>query len=200
MDSSPSCDRIVLRFHSIFLYMKETTSKRTNSLHSFLLKYLLYTTNIFSIFQANTSGLARKEDWGWPASAVPVQCSLRIFSGWKCLRFPLSPVYSQLNFILMASVPTMEMTCPSLFSRTLTLAWSDPLCLVLKTHDRRTLSIDLPTRITIPIFHRLRLNQFLRKRGNNVVLELVCTQSGRAEQLSAPTEYMVKNDVTFSIV
>ena len=64
MDSSPSCDRIVLRFHSIFLYMKETTSKRTNSLHSFLLKYLLYTTNIFSIFQANTSGVARKEDWG----------------------------------------------------------------------------------------------------------------------------------------
>ena len=63
-----------------------------------------------------------------------------------------------------------------------------------------TLSIDLPTRITIPIFHRLRLNQFLRKRGNNIVLELVCTQSGRAEQLSAPTEYMVKNDVTFSIV
>ena len=44
------------------------------------------------------------------------------------------------------------------------------------------------------------VNQFLRKRGNNVVLELVCTQSGRAEQLSAPTEYMVKNDVTFSIV
>ena len=68
------------------------------------------------------------------------------------------------------------------------------------THDRRTLSIDLPTRITIPIFHRLRLNQFLRKRGNNVVVELVCTQSGRTEQLSAPTEYMVKNDVTFSIV
>ena len=119
MDSSPSCDRIVLRFHSIFLYMKETTSKRTNSLHSFLLKYLLYTTNIFSIFQANTSGVARKEDWGWPSPRrSPVQCSLRIFSGWKCLRFPLSPVYSQLNFILMASVPTMEMTCPSLFSRT----------------------------------------------------------------------------------
>ena len=64
MDSSLSCDRIVLRFHSIFLYMKETTSKRTNSLHSFLLKYILYTTNIFSIFQANTSGVARKEDWG----------------------------------------------------------------------------------------------------------------------------------------
>ena len=197
MGSSPSCDRIVLRYHSISLYMKETC---TNSFHSFLLKYILYTTNIFSIFQANTSGVARNEDWGGQPSAVPVQCSLRIFSGWKCLRFPLSPVYSQLNFILMASVPTMEMTCPSIFSRTLTLAWSDPLCLVLKTHDRRTLSNDLPTRITIPIFHRLRLNQFLRKRGNNVVLELVCTQSGRAEQLSAPTEYMVKNDVTFSIV
>ena len=62
---------IVLRFHSIFLYMKETTSKRTNSLHSFLLKYILYTTNIFSIFQANTSGVARKEDWGWPALGGP---------------------------------------------------------------------------------------------------------------------------------
>ena len=71
MDSSPSCDRIVLRFQSIFLYMKETTSKRTNSLHSFLLKYILYTTNIFSIFQANTSGVARKEDWGWPALGGP---------------------------------------------------------------------------------------------------------------------------------
>ena len=155
MDWSPSCDRIVLRFHSIFLYMKETTSKRTNSLHSFLLKYILYTTNIFLYFrQTLQAWLVRKIGGGQP-SAVPVQCSIRIFSGWKCLRFPLSPVYSQLNFILMASVPTMEMTCPSLFSRTLTLAWSDPLCLVLKTHDRRTLSIDLPTRITIPIFHRL---------------------------------------------
>ena len=51
--------------------MKETTSKRTNSLHSFLLKYILYTTNIFSIFQANTSGVARKEDWGWPALGGP---------------------------------------------------------------------------------------------------------------------------------
>ena len=87
---------------------------------------------------------------------------------------------------------------PSMFSRTVTLAWSDLLCLVLKTHDHRTLSTDLPTRITIPIFHRLRLNQFLRKRGNNVVVELVCTQAGRTEQLS--TEYMVKSDVTFSIV
>ena len=200
MDSSPSCDRIVLRFHSIFLYMKETTSKRTNSLHSFLLKYLLYTTNIFSIFQANTSGLARKEDWGWPALGGPGSVQSQDIQRVEMSALPTEPVYSQLNFILMASVPTMEMTCPSLFSRTLTLAWSDPLCLVLKTHDRRTLSIDLPTRITIPIFHRLRLNQFLRKRGNNVVLELVCTQSGRAEQLSAPTEYMVKNDVTFSIV
>ena len=138
--------------------------------------------------------------WDGQLSAVPVQCCLRIFSGWKCLRFPLSPVYSQLNFILMASVPTMEMTCPSMSGRTVTLAWSDPLCLVLKTHDRRTLSIDLPTRITIPIFHRLGLNQFLRKRGNNVIVELVCTQSGCTEQLSAPTQYMVKNDVTFSIV
>ena len=71
MGSSPSCDRIVLRFHSIFLYMKETTSTRTNSLHSFLLKYILYTTDIFSIFQANTSGVARKEDWGWPALGGP---------------------------------------------------------------------------------------------------------------------------------
>ena len=150
-DSSPSCDRIVLRFDSIFLYMKETTSKRTNFLHSFLLKYLLYTTNIFSIFQANTSGVARKEDWGWPALRGPGSVQSQDIQRVKCLRFPLSPVYSQLNFILMASVPTMEMTCPSLFSRTLTLAWSDPLCLVLKTHDRRTLSIDLPTRITIPI-------------------------------------------------
>ena len=59
---------------------------------------------------------------GGQPSAVPVQCCLRIFSGWKCLRFPLSPVYSQLSFILMASVPTMEMTCPSMFSRTVTLA------------------------------------------------------------------------------
>ena len=100
----------------------------------------------------------------------------------------------------MASVPTMEMTCPSLFSRTLTVGMVGSVVLGAQDHDRRTLSIDLPTRITIPIFHRLRLNQFLRKRGNNVVLELVCTQSGRAEQLSAPTEYMVKNDVTFSIV
>ena len=129
---------------------------------------------------------------GGQPSTVPVQCCLRIFSGWKCQRFPLSPVYSQLNFILMASVPTMEIICPSMFSQTVRLAWSDPLCLVLKTHDRRILSIDLPTCITILIFHRLRLNQFLRKRGNNVIVELVCTQSGRTEQLSAPTEYMVK--------
>lgn len=138
---------------------------------------------------------------GGQPSAVPVQCCLVIFSGWKCLRFPLSPVYTQLNFILMVSVPTLEMTCPCMFSRKVKLAWSDPLCLVLQTHDRRTLSIDLPTRITIPIFHRLRLNRFLRKRGNKVILELVCTQSGRTEQLSAPTEYVVtKDDVTSNIV
>ena len=79
-------------------------------------------------------------------------------------------------------------------------AQGNRLALVLKTHDRRTLSINFPTRITIPIFHRLRLNPFLRKRGNNVIVELVCTQSGRIEQLSAPTEYMVKDDVTFNIV
>ena len=69
MGSSPSCDRIVLRYHSISLYMKKTTS--TNSFHSFLLKYILYTTNIFSIFQANTSDVARKENWGWPALGGP---------------------------------------------------------------------------------------------------------------------------------
>ena len=182
MDSSPSCDRIVLRFHSIFLYMKETTSKRTNSLHSFLLKYILYTTNIFSIFQANTSGVARKEDWGWPALGGP------------------GSVQSQdIQRVEMSALPTEPSLQPAqLYSDGVSAYDGDDL--VLKTHDRRTLSIDLPTRITIPIFHRLRLNQFLRKRGNNVVLELVCTQSGRAEQLSAPTEYMVKNDVTFSIV
>ena len=160
---------------------------------------LIMKHNFLFFRQTLQAWLVTKIGGGQP-SAVPVQCCLRIFSGWKCLRFPLSPVYSQLNFILMASVPTMEMTCPSMCSRTVTLAWSDPLCLVLKTHDPRTLSIDLPTRTTIPIFHRLRLNQFLRKRGNNVVVELVCTQSGRTEQLSAPTEYMVKNDVMFSIV
>ena len=129
-----------------------------------------------------------------------MQCCLSIVSGWICLRFPLCPVYSQLNFILKASVPTMEMRYPSIFSRTVMVAWSDPLCLVLKTHDRRTLSIDLPTSITIPIFHRMRFNQFLRKRGKKVTLELVCTQSGRTAQLSAPTKYMVKGGVSFNIV
>ena len=154
----------------------------------------------FLIFRQTLQTWLVKKIGGGQPSAVPVQCCLRIFSGRNCLRFPLSPVYSQLNFILLASVPTMEMTWPSMFSQTVMLGWSDPLCLVLKTHDRRTLSINLPTRITIPIFHRLRLNPFLRKRGNNVIVELVCTQSGRIEQLSAPTEYMVKDDVTFNIV
>ena len=92
MDSSPSCDRIVLRFHSIFLYMKETTSKRTNSLHSFLLKYLLYTTNIFSIFQANTSGVARKEDWGWPALGGPGSVQSQDIQRVEMSALPLSPV------------------------------------------------------------------------------------------------------------
>ena len=141
--------------------------------------------------------MARNEDWGWPARGGPGSVQSQDIQRVEMSALPTEP---SLQPAQLYSVPTMEMTCPSMFSRTLTLAWSDPLCLVLKTHDRRTLSIDLPTRITIPIFHRLRLNQFLRKRGNNVVLELVCTQSGRAEQLSAPTEYMVKNDVTFSIV
>ena len=161
---------------------------------------VLIMKHTFLFFRQTLQTWLEKKIEGGQPSAVPVQCCLRIFSGWKCLRFPLCLVYSQLNFILMASAPTMEMTCPSMFSRTVMLAWSDPLCLVLKAHDRRTLSIDLPTRITIPILHRLRLNQFLRKRGNNVIVELVCTQSGHTEQLSAPTECMVKNYVTFSIV
>ena len=133
-----------------------------------------------------------KKTQGSQPSAVPVhvQCCLRIFSGWECLQFPLSPIYSQLNFVLKASVPTFEIRCPSIFGRTVTVAWSSPVCLVLKTHS--TLIIDLPTRITIPFFHWLRLNHFLRKRGNNVIVELVCTQSGPLEQLSAPTEYLVQ--------
>ena len=114
--------------------------------------------------------------------------------------FPLSQVYSKLNFILMSSVPMMKMRYPSIFSKTVTVAWSGPLCIVLKTHDRRTLSIDLPTSITIPIFHRMRLNQFLRKRGNKVIIELVCTQSGHIAQLPAPTGYMVKGGLSFNIV
>ena len=141
--------------------------------------------------------LLKKIRGGQP-SAVPQQCCLRIFSGWECLQFPLSPIYSQLNFMLKASVPTFEIRCPTIFSRTVMVAWSGPLCLVLKTH--RTLIIDLPTSITIPFFHRLRLNHFLRKRGNNGIVELVCTQSGHIEQLSAPTEYMVQGSVRFNIV
>ena len=141
----------------------------------------------FSLFQPTSSEVG-----------VPVQCCLRIFSGRECLRFPLSPVYSQLNFILKASVPTFGISCPSIFSRTVTLAWSGPLCLVLKTH--RTLIIDLLTSITIPFFHRLRLSHFLRKRGNNGVVGLVCTQSGHIEQLSAPIKYMVQVGVRFNIV
>ena len=131
----------------------------------------------FQFFRQTLQKWLVKKIGGGQPSAVPVQCCVRIFSGLKCLRFPLSPVYSQLNFILMASVPTMEMRCPSILSRTVMVAWSGPLCLVLKTHDRRTLSIDLPTSITIPIFHRLKL-----------------------KQLSAPTEYMLKDDVIFNIV
>ena len=41
------------------------------------------------------------------------------------------------------------------------------------TPDRKTVSIDLPTSISVPISHRIRLDQFLRKRGNNVILYLV---------------------------
>ena len=139
-----------------------------------------------------------KKTRGGKPSAVPVQCCLRIFSGLECLQFPLSPVYSQLNFILKASVPTFEIRCPSIFGQTVMVAWSGPLCLVLKTHS--TLIIDLPTRITIPFFHQLRLNHFLRKRGKIVTVELVCTQSGRKEQLSALTEYLVQGGVRFDIV
>ena len=161
---------------------------------------VLIMKHTFRFFRQTLQNWLVKKIGGGQPSEVPLQCCLRTFRGWKCLRFPLSPVYSQLNFILMASVPTMEMSCPSMFSRTVMVAWSGLLCLVLKTHDRRTLSIDLPTRITIPTFHRLKLNQFLTKRGNNVIVELMSTQSGSIEQLSAPTEYMVKDDVIFRIV
>ena len=156
--------------------------------------------NTFCYFRHFLQTWLLKKIGGGQPWEVPVQCCVSIFSGLKCLRFPLSPVYSQLNFILMALVPTMEMSCPSIFSRTVTVAWSGLLCIVLKTYDRRTLSIDLPTIITIPIFHRMRLNQFLRKGGNKVTLELVCTQSGPIAQMSAPTEYMVKGGVSFNIV
>ena len=83
----------------------------------------------------------------------------------------------------------MELTCPSLFSRAVTVAWSGPLLLVLKTHDRRTLSIDLPTSIPIPVGQRMTLNSFLRNHGNNVNLALACTQSGQIVQLSGPNKY-----------
>ena len=63
----------------------------------------------FSIFPGNTSDEARNEDWGWPALGGPGSVLSEDIQ-WKCLRFPLSPVYSHLNFILMASVPMMEMT------------------------------------------------------------------------------------------
>ena len=132
---------------------------------------VLIMKHTFRFFRQTLHKWLVKKIGGGQPSEVPLQCCLKIFRGWKCLRFSLSRVYSQLNFILMASVSTMEMSCPSMFSRTVTVAWSGPLCLVLKTHDRRTLSIDLPTRITIPIFHRLRLNEFVRKRGKNVIVE-----------------------------
>ena len=83
----------------------------------------------------------------------------------------------------------MELTCPSLSSRAVTVAWSGPLLLVLKTHDRRTLSIDLPTSIPIPVGQRMTLNNFLRNRENTVILALVCIQSGQIKQLTGPNKY-----------
>ena len=83
----------------------------------------------------------------------------------------------------------MELTCPSSFSRAVTVAWSGPLLLMLKTHDRRTLCIDLPTSIPIPFGQRITLNSFLRNSGNTVILALVCTQSGQIAQLSGPNKY-----------
>ena len=69
------------------------------------------------------------------------------------------------------------------------VAWSGPLLLMLKTHDRRTLCIDLPTSIPIPIGQRITLNSFLRNSGNTVILALECTQSGQIAQLSGPNKY-----------
>ena len=122
-------------------------------------------------------------------SAVPLHCCMRIFRGWICMTLSLSPVFSHLNFILAAEVPTIELTCPSLFSRVVTVAWSGPLLLRLKTHDRRTLCIDLPTSIPIPVGQRMTLNNFLRNHENTVILALVCTQSGQIEQLTGPNKY-----------
>ena len=83
----------------------------------------------------------------------------------------------------------MELTCPSLFRRAVTVAWSGPLLLVLKIHDRRTLCIDLPTSIPISVGQRMTLNNFLRNRENTVILALVFTQSGQIEQLTGPNKY-----------
>ena len=106
--------------------------------------------------QAIRQWLLTKIGGGRP-SAVPLHCCMRIFRGWNCMTLPLTPVFSQLNFILAAEVPTMELTCPSLFSRAVTVAWLGPLLLMLKTHDRKTLCINLPTSIPIPVGQRITL-------------------------------------------
>ena len=119
---------------------------------------------------------------GGQPSVVSLHCCMRIFSGWNCMTLPLSPVFSHLNFILVAEVPTMELTCPSLFSRAVTVVWSGPLLLVLKIHDRKTLCIDLPTSIPISVGQRMTLNNFLRNRGNTVIF-------GQIAQLTGPNKY-----------
>ena len=115
---------------------------------------------IFFLFfsrQAIRQWLLTKIGVGRP-SAVPLHCCMRIFRGWNCMTLPPTPVFSQLNFILTAEVPTMELTFPSLFSRAVTVAWSGPLLLMLKTHDRKT-------SIPIPVGQRITLNSFLRNSG-----------------------------------
>ena len=109
---------------------------------------------------------------GGQPSAVPLHCCMRIFSGWNCMTLPLSPVFSHLNFILVAEVPTTELTCPSLFSRAVMVAWSGPLLLVLKIHDLRTLCIDQPTSIPISDGQRMTPKSLFRKSWKHCYFRL----------------------------
>lgn len=118
---------------------------------------------------------------------VPLHCCLRVYHGWTGMTLRLMPVSSHLSFICAVDVPTMEVKRPSFFSRSLTVAWSGPLLLLLNGQEKTILNIDLPTSISIPIRERMTCNSFLRNPRNDFILDLLCTQSGRVLQLSSPT-------------
>ena len=140
-------------------------------------------------FQAGHWAVAFNQDWRWAALRSSTSLLHEHLPWLELYDSPAESSFQSPQLYPRGGGTYYGVDVPSLFSRAVTVAWSGPLLLMLKTHDRRTLCIDLPTSIPIPVGQRITLNVFLRNSGHTVILSLVCTQTGQISQLSGPIKY-----------